>query len=159
MSSQANILVIDDEETMRDSCQQTLSRDGNRVEVAEDGSKGLAMLEAESFDLVILDLKMPGLNGMQVLKKIRADDPQATVVVITGYATVESAVEAIKSGAYDFIPKPFTPESLRAIVNRALDRRELSLENVLLRNELKASFGLDVIVGQGKSMKKVKNWC
>jgi len=156
MSSQANILVIDDEETMRDSCQQTLSRDGNRVEVAEDGSKGLAMLEAESFDLVILDLKMPGLNGMQVLKKIKADDPQAMVVVITGYATVESAVEAIKSGAYDFIPKPFTPESLRAIVNRALDRRELSLENVLLRNELKASFGLDVIVGQCKSMKKVE---
>ena len=156
MSSQANILVIDDEESMRDSCQQTLSRGGNRVEVADAGSKGLAMLGAESFDLVILDLKMPGLSGMEVLKKIKEDDPETMVIVITGYATIESAVEAMKRGAYDFIPKPFTPDSLRAIVKRALDRRELALENVLLRSELKASFGPDVIVGRSKSMKKVE---
>ena len=156
MSRQANILVIDDEESMRDSCQQTLSRDGNRVEVAEDGSRGLAMLERESFDLVILDLKMPGLSGMEVLKKIRERDPEAMVIVITGYATIESAVEAMKRGAYDFIPKPFTPGSLRVIVRRALDRRELALENVLLRGELKASFGPEVIIGQSESMKKVE---
>lgn len=156
MSGQANILVIDDEETMRDSCRQTLSRDGSRVAVAEDGSRGLAMLKRESFDLVILDLKMPGLSGMEVLKKIEEEDPEVVVVVITGYATVESAVEAMKIGAYDFIPKPFTPESLRAIVKRALDKRELALENVLLRGELKASFGPDVIVGQSKLMKKVE---
>jgi DNA-binding NtrC family response regulator len=156
VSKQVNILVIDDEETMRDSCQQTLSRDGNRVEVAEDGSMGLAMLERESFDLVILDLKMPGLSGMEVLKKIKEREPEAMVIVITGYATVESAVEAMKKGAYDFIPKPFTPGSLRVIVRRALDRRELALENVLLRGELKASFGLEVIVGKSESMKKVE---
>jgi len=156
MSSQAKILVIDDEESIRDSCQKTLCRSGNRVEVAEDGLSGLAMLEKESFDLVILDLKMPGLSGMEVLDKIKEDDPEATVIVITGYATVESAVEAMKKGAYDFIPKPFTPDSLRVIVKRALDRRELALENVLLRSELKASFGPDVIVGQSKSMKKVE---
>jgi len=156
VSGQANILVIDDEETMRDSCRQTLSRDGSRVAVAEDGLRGLAMLKKESFDLVILDLKMPGLSGMEVLKKIEEEDPEVVVVVITGYATVESAVEAMKIGAYDFIPKPFTPESLRAIVKRALDKRELALENVLLRGELKASFGPDVIVGQSKLMKKVE---
>ena len=156
MSSRANILIIDDEETMRDSCRQTLSRDGHRVEAAEDGSKGLALLEAESFDLVILDLKMPGLSGMDVLKRIKEDDPESVVIVITGYATIESAVEAIKSGAYDFIPKPFTPDSLRAIVKRALDKRELVLENVLLRSELKASLGPEVIIGQSKSMKKVE---
>ena len=156
MKSQANILVMDDEESMRDSCRQTLSRDGNMVKVAESGSKGLALLEKEFFDLIILDLKMPGLSGMEVLKNIMGDDPQAVVIVITGYATIESAVEAMKTGAYDFIPKPFTPDSLRAIVRRALDRRELALENVLLRNELKASFGADVIIGQSKSMKKVE---
>ena len=156
MSSQANILVIDDEESMRDSCRQTLSRDGNRVEVAQDGAGGLTMLQAESFDLIILDLKMPGLSGMEVLKRIREYDPEAMVIVITGYATVESAVEAMKRGAYDFIPKPFTPDSLRAIVKRALDRRQLALENVLLRSELKAGFGPDVIVGQSESMKKVE---
>jgi len=156
VKSQANILVMDDEESMRDSCRQTLSRDGNMVKVAESGSKGLALLEKEFFDLIILDLKMPGLSGMEVLKNIMGDDPQAVVIVITGYATIESAVEAMKTGAYDFIPKPFTPDSLRAIVRRALDRRELALENVLLRNELKASFGADVIIGQSKSMKKVE---
>ena len=156
MFRQANILVMDDEETMRDSCRQALCRDGNRVAVAEDGLKGLALLKRESFDLVILDLKMPGLSGMEVLKKIKEDNPEATVIVITGYATVESAVEAMKRGAYDFIPKPFTPDSLRTIVKRALDRRELALENVLLRSELKASFGPEVIIGQSESMKKVE---
>ncbi len=156
MQTKANILIIDDEETMRDSCRQTLSRDGNRIEVAESGSKGLSLLEAESFDLVILDLKMPGLSGMEVLKKIKQNDPEAMVVVITGYATIESAVEAMKNGAYDFIPKPFTPESLRVIVKRALDRRELVLENVLLRGELKADFEPGVIIGQSKSMKDVE---
>ena len=156
MSRQANILVIDDEETMRDSCRQTLSRNGNEVKVAEDGLRGLAMLEKEYFDVVILDLKMPGLSGMEVLKKIKDSDPEVMVIVITGYATVESAVEAMKRGAYDFIPKPFTPDSLRAIVKRALDRRELALENVLLRGEVKASFGPEVIIGQSKTMKKVE---
>lgn len=156
MSNRANILVIDDEETMRDSCRQTLSRDGHRVETAEDGSKGLALLKAESFDLVILDLKMPGLGGMKVLKRIKEDDTDTVVIVITGYATIESAVEAMKSGAYDFIPKPFTPDSLRAIVKRALEKRKLVLENVLLRSELKASLGPEVIVGQSESMKKVE---
>jgi len=156
MSRQANILIIDDEETMRDSCRQTLSRDGNNVEVAQDGSKGLAMLQSQSFDVVILDLKMPGLSGMEVLKKIKEQDYDAMVIVITGYATVESAVEAMKCGAYDFIPKPFTPYSLRAIVNRAMERRKLALENVLLRSELQASFGPEVIIGQSASMKKVE---
>ncbi len=156
MIKEANILVIDDEATMRDSCQQALSRDGNRVEAAEDGLKGLAMLAKESFDLIILDLKMPGLSGMDVLKKIKDSNPEAMVIVITGYATVESAVEAMKRGAYDFIPKPFTPDSLRVIVKRALDKRTLALENVLLRGELKASLGPDVIVGRSKAMKAVE---
>lgn len=156
MSSEANILVIDDEESMRDSCRQALLRDENRVEVAEDGSKGLSMLERESFDLVILDLKMPGLSGMEVLKKIKEEDPKIVVVVITGYATVESAVEAMKAGAYDFIPKPFTPESLRMISRRALEKRKLSLENVLLRAELKGRFGTEAIVGRSSSMREVE---
>jgi DNA-binding NtrC family response regulator len=156
MLKEAKVLVIDDEEAMRDSCRQTLSRDGNKVETAEDGLKGLDLLKKESFDVIIVDLKMPGLSGMEVLKKIKEDDPDAMVIVITGYATVESAVEAMKKGAYDFIPKPFTPDSLRVIVKRALERRQLALENVLLRGELKASFGPDVIIGQSKSMKEVE---
>ena len=128
MPAYANILVIDDEETMRDSCQQTLSRDGNRVAVAEDGLTGLAMLKKESFDLVILDLKMPGLNGMEVLKKLSEEHPRLAVVIISGYATVESVIEGMRTGAYDFITKPFTPDSLLMSVKRALEKRKFSQE-------------------------------
>jgi len=156
MRSEFNILVVDDEEAMRDSCRQALSGDGNKVEVAEDGAGGLAKLEKESFDLVILDLKMPGLGGMEVLKKIKEQDTEIVVVVITGYATIESAVEAMKSGAYDFIPKPFTPDSLRVVVGRALEKRKLWIENVLLRAQLEDRYGEDVIVGQSKSMREVE---
>jgi two-component system response regulator HydG len=156
MFSQARILVIDDDESMRDSCRQALARKAGRVEVAGDGLTGLGILEKEAFDLVILDLKMPGLNGMEVLNRIKQEYPEVVVVVITGYATVESAVEAMRHGAYDFLPKPFTPESLRAIIERALDTRELVLENILLRNELEASVGSDVIIGQSEPMRKIE---
>ncbi|UCB45026.1 MAG: sigma-54-dependent Fis family transcriptional regulator [Spirochaetota bacterium] len=157
MYGQANILVIDDDEAMRDSCKQALSRDGNRVEVAKDGLIGLDMLKKEAFDLVILDLKMPGLDGMDVLNAIKKDDPESIVIVITGYATIESAVEAMKRGAYDFVPKPFEPDSLRMIVKRALEKRKLALENVLLKDELMEHLGSKAIIGQSKSMKKVED--
>ena len=156
MSTRANILVIDDEESIRDACEQALSWDGIRVEAAKNGLEGLSLLKGKYFDIIILDLKMPGLGGMDVLKKIKENNPETMVIVITGFATIESAVEAMKHGAYDFIPKPFTPDSLRAVVKRALDRRELALENVLLRSELKESLGSEVIIGRSKSMKKVE---
>jgi two-component system response regulator HydG len=156
MFGQARILVIDDDESMRDACRQALARKAGRVEVAGDGLTGLEILEKEAFDLVILDLKMPGLSGMEVLSKIKQEYPEIVVIVITGYATVESAVEAMKHGAYDFLPKPFTPDSLRAIVERALDKRELVLENILLRSELEASIGPEVIIGQSEPMRKIE---
>ena len=156
MRSEFNILIIDDEEAMRDSCRQALSVEGNRIEVAEDGVRGLAMLERESFDLVILDLKMPGLSGMEVLKKIKEQDTEIVVVVITGYATIEFAVEAMRIGAYDFIPKPFAPERLRVVVERAMEKRRLWLENVLLRTQLEDKYGEDVIIGRSKSMREVE---
>ena len=156
MSTYANILVIDDEESIRDACEQALSSNDINVEAAENGLEGLSLLKDKCFDIIILDLKMPGLSGMDVLKKIRENNPETMVIIITGFATIESAVEAMKYGAYDFIPKPFAPDSLRGIVKRALDRRELALENVLLRSELKESLGPEVIIGQSKSMKKVE---
>ncbi len=156
MFGQVRILVIDDEESMRDSCRQALSREASRVEVAGDGRTGLEILDKEAFDLVILDLKMPGLSGMEVLNIIKEKYPEIAVVVITGYATVESAVEAMKCGAYDFLPKPFTPDSLRTIVGRALERKELALENILLRSELQANTGSEVIIGQSEPMKEIE---
>lgn len=157
MYGQATILVIDDEEAMRDSCQQTLCRDGNRVEVAEDGLAGLDILKKESFDTIILDLKMPGLDGMDVLSKIIGDDPDAIVIVITGYPTIESAIKAMKIGAYDYITKPFTPDILRMTVKRALEKRKLTIENVLLRIELKENLEHKLILGQSETMKTVED--
>jgi len=131
------VLVIDDEESMRDSCSQILTRDGFMAETAEDGSKGLEKINEIKPDLILIDLKMPGLGGMEVLERAKEIDSNIIAVVITGYATIESAVEAMKKGAYDFLPKPFTPEELRIIIRRGLERRRLTLETESLRREKK----------------------
>lgn len=131
------ILVIDDEEAMRDSCAQILLRDHFRVETAAEGTSGLRLAGELKPDLVIVDLKMPGISGFEVLEGLRQIDPLMVAVVITGYATVESAVEAMKKGAYDFLPKPFAPEELRIIIRRGLERRRLALEAESLRREKK----------------------
>ena len=131
------ILVIDDEESMRDSCSQILKKDGFLSDTAKDGSAGLEKIEKNKPDLVLIDLKMPGISGMEVLEKIKEIDPNIIPVVITGYSTVESAVEAMKRGAYDFLPKPFTPEELRIIIRRGLERRKLILETESLQKEKK----------------------
>ncbi len=129
------ILVIDDEETMRESCHQVLTKQGYQVELAEDGVFGLEKLMARRPDLVLLDLKMPRMDGMTVLAKAREIDSDIVIIVITGYATLESAIEAMKRGAYDFLPKPFTPEELRLIAKRGLERRRLVLETKRLEEE------------------------
>lgn len=133
----ATILVIDDEEAMRDSCSQVLIKEGYQVETAGDGETGLQKVREVKPDLVLVDLKMPGVCGMEVLKKIRDIDPNIIAVVITGFATIDSAVDSMKQGAYDFLPKPFTPDELRLIVKRGLEKRKLALEAATLREEKK----------------------
>jgi two-component system sensor histidine kinase/response regulator len=131
------ILIIDDEAAMRDSCSMILTKDGFRAETAEDGQAGLEKVRELKPALALVDLKMPGLSGFHVLEKLKDVDPRCIPIVITGYATVESAVEAMKKGAYDFLPKPFTPDELRIIIGRALERRKLALEAETLRREKK----------------------
>jgi two-component system sensor histidine kinase/response regulator len=125
----AKIVVIDDDYAMRLSCGKILSKMGLQFEAFEDGARGLSAVGALKPDLVVVDLKMPGISGMEVVSRVREIDPQAVVVVITGYATIDTAVEAMKAGAYDFLPKPFSPDEFRLIVNRALERRQLALES------------------------------
>ena len=120
MPGQATILVVDDEEAMRDSCCQVLTEDGYRTETAEDGDSGLQKIREMKPDLVLVDLKMPGMSGMELLEKIGDIDPNIVSVVITGYATKKSAVEARKRNAYDYLPKPFTPNQLRITVKKGL---------------------------------------
>ncbi len=123
------VVVIDDDRAMRLSCQKILSKVGFRVETYETGSAGLEAIAALKPALAVVDLKMPGISGMEVIARVHEIDPRVIIVVITGYATIDTAVEAMKSGAYDFVPKPFSPDELRLIVNRGLEHRRLILES------------------------------
>ncbi|MGD2086916.1 MAG: response regulator [Candidatus Aminicenantes bacterium] len=135
MKEPATVLVIDDEESMRDSCSQVLIKDGHHVETAENGTIGLDKIKTSTPDLVLVDLKMPGISGMEVLEAIKLIDPTIVAIVITGYANLESAINAFKRGAYDFLPKPFTPDELRIIIKRGLERRRLLLKSIALEQE------------------------
>jgi two-component system sensor histidine kinase/response regulator len=135
MTNLSRILIIDDEEVVLDSCTRILKNGPYKIATATDGRRGLSLVEEFQPDLIYVDLKMPGLSGIEVIDKIRDSDPSIVVIVITGYATVSSAVEAMKNGAYDFLPKPFTPDEFRLITQRGLDKRRLVLETIQLRKE------------------------
>jgi PAS domain S-box-containing protein len=115
-----HILVIDDEQRIRDACRMVLKSMGFTAETACDGAQGLDMIEERHFDILLLDLMMPNMSGFEVLSRVRDIDPDTVVIVITGYATLEHSIEAMKKGAFDFIPKPFTPDQLRAVVTKSL---------------------------------------
>lgn len=152
------ILVIDDDQTMRDGCSRILSKSGWTALTAENGQEGLDQVRGrpEEIDVVLLDLMMPGVSGMEVLERSLAMVPDLLVIVITGYATVESAVEAMKKGAYDFISKPFTPDQLRIVVKRALEKRTLQREAEFLRLERKRSLR-DISTEQSKIKTIIKS--
>jgi two-component system response regulator HydG len=151
----AHILVIDDDKAMRDACFQILSRQGYRVELAASAKQGLTLLERLSFDAILLDLVMPDMDGLEALKKIRALDPDIEVIIITGYGTIQSAVESIKAGAFHFLSKPFVPDDLRNLVSRALEKRRLDLENLYLRQELKTKEERNVLVYESEAMARI----
>jgi len=135
MPERHTVLVVDDEEAIRDACRQVLTKAGFDCHTAVDGLEGLHLAHQVQPDIVLLDLMMPGLSGYEVLDQLLNTHKHLVCIVITGYATIESAVEAMKHGAFDFLPKPFTPDELRLIVGRGLDQRKLLLETVALREE------------------------
>ena len=132
---EAKILVIDDERDIRDGCKRILSRLDMAVLTAQDGPGGLEMVQSHQIAIVICDIKMPGMDGIEVLSRIKHDFPDIMVIMITGFSTVETAIEAMKNGAYDFISKPFTPDQLRIVVRRALEKLKLTQEAALLKEE------------------------
>ncbi|MBW2284654.1 MAG: hybrid sensor histidine kinase/response regulator, partial [Deltaproteobacteria bacterium] len=129
------ILIIDDEEVIRDAISRAFVKEGFSVQGAPDGESGCRLFREFRPDIVLVDLKMPGMSGMEVLAEIRNEDPDVIKIVITGYATISLAVDAMKLGAYDFLPKPFTPEELRIVVGRGLEKRRLALETKALKKE------------------------
>jgi two-component system sensor histidine kinase/response regulator len=135
MDNQSKVLVIDDEEIVLDSCLQILASGNYEIRTAENGLLGIQMVEEFQPDLIFVDLKMPGISGFQVIEKIQEIDPSVVTIVITGFATINSAVEAMQKGAFDFLPKPFTPDELRVITRRGIEKRKLVLETLALRRE------------------------
>jgi DNA-binding NtrC family response regulator len=155
MSKKAKVLIVDDDEAILDSCRLVLNKEGYTVKIAKNGIEGLRLFNKEFFHLVFLDLKMPDMDGMEVLSKINEESPETPVVIITGFGTIESAVEAIKVGAFHYMSKPFSPHELRIITKKALGNRKLLLENIYLRKELESKIEFDMVVGESKAMEKV----
>ena len=122
--SKGRILVVDDEDIVRTSCSRTLSPEGYEIRLARNGVEGLKMASEERFDLVLTDLKMPDMDGIEVLRIIKEKWPETAVIIVTGYQTVDTAVKAIKLGAYDYIEKPFTPDALISAVAEAMANRQ-----------------------------------
>jgi len=151
----ANILVIDDEDIMREYVEESLVRAGHSVRSFSNGKDGLAALKGGSFDLVVTDLKMAPMDGLEVAKRVRRDPGGARCIVMTAYGTIETAVQAMKDGAEDYILKPFTPDELELAVTRALERAKLAEENRYLRAALNEEFQFDAIIGNSKAMAKV----
>ena len=149
------ILVIDDNQDMLSGCQKFLEDAGYAVVVAESGEKGLALYEKENPDLVIVDLKMPKIDGMAVLQSIMARDREAIVIVFTGYGTIEEAVEAIKAGAFDFIQKLFDPDEFLIVIKRALKLRHVRVENSALKQLLDTRFQFENIIGNSEAITQV----
>jgi DNA-binding NtrC family response regulator len=153
--SDERILVIDDEPEMVENLVRILRREGYRCLSASDAAKGVELLDAHHPDLVLTDLKMPGMDGMEVLRRAHALDPALPVIMITAFQTVESAVAAIKQGAFDYLPKNFTVDQLRVTVERALRQRSLQVENRNLREQLQTTFRFESLLGRSPAMAKV----
>jgi DNA-binding NtrC family response regulator len=155
MNEPARILIIDDEESIRDSVGQVLEKEGYAVESAVSGQEGLSLFGKKAFQVVYLDLKLPGIKGLDVLSRIKETSPETPVIIITGYASIESAVEAMKRGSFDYLTKPFTPEEVRVTTRKALESRRFFLENTSLRGELEAKAEFDLVVGRNRAMGEV----
>jgi len=149
------ILVVDDELIVCESCQRILEEEGYEVEIALSGQEAFVKMKESPFEIVITDLKMPAIDGMDVLKHVRKEYPDTIVIMITGFSTVETAVEAMKLGAFDYIPKPFTPDEVSVVVKKAVEKRSLQIENIYLRQELQEKYGFHNIVGKSKKMQEI----
>ncbi len=136
MSNSIKVLVVDDEEPLRRLLKKELARKGFSVETAPDGRSALVVLKDSSFDVILLDIVMPGIDGISVMKKMKADPASPVIIVLTGRATVETAVEAMKNGAYDYLTKPYKLEELAIVINRAYEYGNLSKKNLLFQQEL-----------------------
>ena len=152
MQRHASILVVEDDRAQREALKEILQAEGYDLETAPDGETGLQRLQEQGFDLVLTDMALPGMNGLDILKFLVHRQPHCLCIIITGYATVKNSVDAMRQGAYDYLPKPVDPQELRLVVHRALDHQHLQKENLDLKKQLFKRFGFANIIGASEQI-------
>jgi DNA-binding NtrC family response regulator len=155
MSKKISILVVDDEESVRDSLLNWFAEDGYMVESAENASKALIMIESAEYDIILADIKMPGMDGLEMMRRIKQLRPDAIVIIMTAFATVDTAVKALKDGAFDYVTKPFDPDDLSHLIRNATRQISLAEENENLKKKVISLENIDDLVGRSEPMKRV----
>src|SRR5512143_1310287 len=134
--NETRILIVDDETIVRESLGSWFQEEGYSVDVAASAKEALEKLTTKNWDIFLLDIRMPGMDGLELQRKIKESHPESTIIIMTAYASVETAVEAMKQGAYDYIVKPFDPDDLEHLVRNAIERKQLVSENIQLRSKI-----------------------
>lgn len=155
MAKKISILIVDDEDSVRDSLYNWFIEDGYRVECAEDAKKALSMLESDNFDIILADIKMPGMDGLEMLKRIKALKRESIVIMMTAFATVDTAVQALKDGAFDYVTKPFDPDDLSHLIRNASKQILLAEENEMLRDKVVTLENVEDLIGRSEAMMNV----
>lgn len=155
MKEAISILVVDDEPIVRESLGSWFRQDGFSVDLAQSGREALEKLTAGLWDIFLIDIKMPQMDGLELQRKIKEINPEATIIIMTAYASVETAVEAMKQGAYDYIIKPFDPENLELLIRNALERKQLVKENVQLKQKIDEMCRFNEIIGKSEPIQRV----
>lgn len=155
MAKKISILIVDDEESVRDSLYNWFVEDGFRVECAENARRALTMLESDQFDIILADIKMPGMDGLEMLRRIKAIGSESIVIVMTAFATVDTAVKALKDGAYDYVTKPFDPDDLTHLIRNATKQISLAEENETLKQKVTSLESVEDLIGKSTGMKNV----
>ncbi|HEX2920828.1 MAG TPA: sigma-54 dependent transcriptional regulator [Bacteroidales bacterium] len=150
-----SILIVDDEESVRDSLLNWFEEDGYRVDCAENAGKALTMIESGDFDIILADIKMPGMDGLEMMRRIKQLRPDALIIIMTAFATVDTAVRALKDGAFDYITKPFDPDDLTHLIRNASRQVKLVEENESLKQKVVSLENIDDLVGRSEPMRKV----
>ncbi len=155
MTKMPGILVVDDEAAIRESLKDWLMEDGYSVTLAVDGKDAIALVETFQYDVILLDLKMPGMDGLEAMRCIKEISPDSEVLMMTAYAAVDTAVQAMKEGAFDYLVKPFDPEEVELQIKKIVAHREMRLENIMLRKRLEEQYQYDEIIGKSQAMQEI----
>lgn len=155
MNNDTRILIVDDEQVVRESLKHWFEEDGYKVDVSEDAFNVLQSLKPDKWDIMLVDIKMPKMSGLELLEKVKAVDPECVVIIITAYASVPTAVQALKNGAFDYVTKPIDPDELSHLIEKAIKHKNLKRENIVLKARIDEMLNLEDLIGESTEMKKV----